>query len=45
VELKTLELGSLKESFENAFENLGVVSTPLKYFQKWVWTNGDDHGG
>jgi hypothetical protein len=36
VELKTLELGTLKESFENAFENLGVVSTPLKFFQKWV---------
>jgi hypothetical protein len=35
VELKTLGLGALKESFENAFENLGVVSTPLKCFQKW----------
>jgi hypothetical protein len=28
-------LGTLKESFENAFENLGVESTPLKSFQKW----------
>jgi hypothetical protein len=31
--------------FENVFENLGVVSTPLKCFQKGFWTNGDDHGG
>jgi hypothetical protein len=35
VEPKTLGLGTLKESFENAFENLGVVSTPLKCFQNW----------
>jgi hypothetical protein len=33
VEPKTLGLGTLKESFENAFENLGVVSTPLKCFK------------
>jgi hypothetical protein len=32
-------MGTLKESFENAFENLGVVSTPLRCFQKWFWTN------
>jgi hypothetical protein len=45
VEPKTLGLGTLKESFKNAFENLGVESTPLKCFQKWFWTNGDDLGG
>jgi hypothetical protein len=28
-------LGTLKESFENVFKNLGVVSTPLKCYQKW----------
>jgi hypothetical protein len=27
-------MGTLKESFKNVFENLGVVSTPLKCFQK-----------
>jgi hypothetical protein len=32
VELKTLGLRTLKESFKNAFENLGVVPTPLKCF-------------
>jgi hypothetical protein len=32
-------MGTLKESFKNAFENLGVVSTPLRCFQKWLWTN------
>jgi hypothetical protein len=37
---KTLGLGTLEESFENAFENLGVVSTPLKCFQKWFLANG-----
>jgi hypothetical protein len=37
VEPKTLGLGTLKESFKNVFENLGVVSTPLKCFQKWFW--------
>jgi hypothetical protein len=37
-------LGTLKESFENAFENLGVgiYSTEIK---NGFWTNGDDHGG
>jgi hypothetical protein len=33
VEPKTLGWGTLKESFENIFENLGVVSTPLKCFK------------
>jgi hypothetical protein len=37
-------MGTLKESFENAFENLGVVSTPLRCFQKWFWTNKVGHG-
>jgi hypothetical protein len=32
-------MGTLKESFENVFENLGVVSTPLKCFQKWFPLN------
>jgi hypothetical protein len=32
-------MGTLKESFKNAFENLGVVSTPLRCFQKWFWIN------
>jgi hypothetical protein len=34
VEPKTLGSGTLKESFKNAFENLGVEPTPLKSFQK-----------
>jgi hypothetical protein len=38
-------LGTLKSSFENAFENPGVVFTPLKCFQKWFWTKGLGHGG
>jgi hypothetical protein len=33
---KTLGLGTLKESFENAFENLGVVLTPTEMFSKMV---------
>jgi hypothetical protein len=33
------------EHSKRIFENLGVVSTPLKCFQKWFLTNGDDHGG
>jgi hypothetical protein len=44
VEPKTLGWESSRESFENVFENLGVVSTPLKCFQmileKWSWTLG-----
>jgi hypothetical protein len=31
-------MGILKRSLENVFENLGVESTPLKCFQKWLWT-------
>jgi hypothetical protein len=31
-------MGTLKERFKNVFENLGVVLTPLKCFQKWFWT-------
>jgi hypothetical protein len=31
-------MGTLKE-ISNAFKNLGVVSTPLRCFQKWLWTN------
>jgi hypothetical protein len=37
-------MGTLKENFENAFENLGVVSIPLRCFQKWFWTIKDGHG-
>jgi hypothetical protein len=28
-------MGTLKRFLKNVFENLGVVSTPLKCFQKW----------
>jgi hypothetical protein len=35
VEPKTLGWEHSKRNFENVFENLGVVSTPLKCFQKW----------
>jgi hypothetical protein len=45
VEPKTLGWEHSKRVLENIFENLGVVSTPLKCFKKWFWTNGDDHGG
>jgi hypothetical protein len=45
VELKTLGWEHSKKSFEFFFENLGVVSTPLKCFQKWFWTNGVGQGG
>jgi hypothetical protein len=41
---KTSRMGTLKESFENAFENLGVVSTLLRCFQKWLWANKVGHG-
>jgi hypothetical protein len=34
VEPKTLGWEHSKKSFENVFENLGVVYTPLKCFQK-----------
>jgi hypothetical protein len=45
VEPKTLGWEHSKRFLENVFKNLGVASTPLKCFQKWLWTNGDDHGG
>jgi hypothetical protein len=35
VEPKTLGWEHSKKNFKNVFENLGVVSTPLKCFQKW----------
>jgi hypothetical protein len=38
-------MGTLKESFENAFKSLRVVSTPLKCFQKWFGTNEVGHEG
>jgi hypothetical protein len=42
VEPKTLGWENSRESFEIIFENLGVVSTPLKCFQMvletWRWT-------
>jgi hypothetical protein len=42
VEPKTLGCEHSKKSFENVFENIGVVSTSMKYFQKcfeqrWLW--------
>jgi hypothetical protein len=45
VEAKTLGWEHSKKSFKNVFENLGVVYTPLKCFQKWFWTKGVRHGG
>jgi hypothetical protein len=33
------------KNFKNVFENLGVVSTPLKCFQKWFWTKEVGHEG
>jgi hypothetical protein len=45
VDPKTLGWEHSKESFENVFENLGVLSTLLKCFQKWFWTIGVGHGG
>jgi hypothetical protein len=40
VEPKTLGWEDSQKSFENGFENLGVVSTPLKCFLKDFGTNG-----
>jgi hypothetical protein len=37
VEPKTLGWETLRKSFENGFENLGVVYTPLKCFPKDFW--------
>jgi hypothetical protein len=45
VEPKTLGWEHSKVNFEYVFENLGVASTPMKYFIKWFWVNGDGHGG
>jgi hypothetical protein len=45
VELKTLGWEHSKGNFKNVFKNLGVVSTPLKCFQKCFWINGVGHGG
>jgi hypothetical protein len=40
VEPKTLGWENSQKSFENGFENLGVVSTPLKCFLNDFGTNG-----
>jgi hypothetical protein len=47
VEPKTLGWGHSpeKKNFENVFENLGVVLTPLKCSQKGVLTSEVGHGG
>jgi hypothetical protein len=46
VEPKTLGWENSRKSFENGFENLGVVSTPLKCFLKDFGTNGNlGYGG
>jgi hypothetical protein len=37
VEPKTLGWENSRKSFENGFENLGVVSTPLKCFLNDFW--------
>jgi hypothetical protein len=43
VKPKTLGWENSRKSFKNVFENLGVVSTPLKCFQmilekcSWTW--------
>jgi hypothetical protein len=37
---KNSRMGKLSEKFQNGFENLGVVSTPLKYFLNDFGTNG-----
>jgi hypothetical protein len=45
VEPKTLGWEHSKKNFENVFENIGVVSTPLKCFHIWFWKNGVGNGG
>jgi hypothetical protein len=40
VEPKTLGWDNFRKSFENGYENLGVVSTPLKCFLHDFGTNG-----
>jgi hypothetical protein len=40
VEPKTLGWENSRKGFENGFENLGVVSTPLNYFLNDFGTNG-----
>jgi hypothetical protein len=45
VEPKTLGWEHSRKGLKNVFENLGVVSTPLRCFQKWFWTNKDGDGG
>jgi hypothetical protein len=37
VEPKTLGWDNFRKSFENGYENLGVVSTPLKCFLNEFW--------
>jgi hypothetical protein len=37
VEPKTLGWDNSRKSFENGYENLGVVSTPLTYFLNNFW--------
>jgi hypothetical protein len=44
VEPKTLGWENSQKCFENGFENLGVVSTPLKCFLNGFWTNGVGYG-
>jgi hypothetical protein len=45
VEPKTLGWEHSKKISKMFSKNLGVVSTPLKCFHKWFWTNGVGNGG